>query len=171
MPPTIHLPGKPTVRKINLVTRKNNQIDNEQSFEFSSFEKNQMDQLRTNYPEAKIRCEPSPIYNCHGMTFAARRTGIFESAEITRILQEDGYTEVPKESVMAGDIIIYRDQSGDYEHSGIVVHVPTRSENLLRIPVVCSKWGRGHEFVHQANYCPYNYANVKYYRVTIISLS
>lgn len=162
----IRLPGNLSKGKIALETRKNTPIINQQSFEFSSYERNQFNKFKTDYPHARIRCEPNPIYNCHGMTFASRRTSIFDSSEITKIIEEDGYTVVSELDLMPGDIILYFETSGDCEHSGIVIEVPSRNKGTFWIPTVCSKWGKAYEFIHLANYCPYNYANVKYYRIT-----
>jgi hypothetical protein len=97
------------------------------------------------------------------MTFGCRRTGIFESEVVVRILREDGYREIPSIEVASGDVIIYYDDDGDLEHSGIVTESP-RPETL-NVPTVRSKWAKYKEIIHLANRCPYNFANVKYYRV------
>ena len=96
------------------------------------------------------------------MTFASRRTGIFERAVINQILDEDGYVEVSASQVLPGDVIIYFAPDGDTEHSGIVVSAPTID---LGIPQVVSKWGKYSEFVHWANSCPYTFAKARYYRI------
>jgi hypothetical protein len=66
---------------------------------------------------------------------------------------------------MPGDVIIYFGDDGDAEHSGIVLTSPKDSQ--LRVPQVLSKWGKFSEFIHWANQSPYNFAFVKYYRITI----
>src|SRR5262245_35364311 len=38
---------------------------------------------------------PCRTFNCHGLTFASRRTWIDKSGEVQKILDDDGYVEVP----------------------------------------------------------------------------
>ena len=60
---------------------------------------------------------------------------------------------------MPGDIVLYVNrQSGDVEHSGIVVE----KDPVLR---VCSKWGVGSEVVHALHMCPYNSDACEFWRV------
>jgi hypothetical protein len=105
-------------------------------------------------------------YNCHGFTFASRRTWIDDSALVPKILFEDGFEQIKKTlDVLPGDVVVYFDQNGKAEHSGIVVEAPS-SGTGLGIPRVVSKWAKAHEVVHWANQCPYSVADVRYYRVT-----
>jgi hypothetical protein len=97
------------------------------------------------------------------MTFASRRTGIYETSEIQKILKDDQYGEVKPEDVIPGDVIIYFGDDGDAEHSGIVLTSPQSSQ--LRVPQVLSKWGKFSEFIHWANQSPYNFSLVKYFRI------
>lgn len=113
---------------------------------------------RTNRPCLK--------YNCHGLTFAARRTAIEDSSEIQKILTEDDYDQVPLSVVQPGDIAIYRsalDDGGEIFHSGIVVRYD-RGSGLITVPWILSKWGYAHEVVHPVNVGPY-IGTVEYYRV------
>ncbi len=50
--------------------------------------------------------EPCNTYNCHGLTFAARRTWIHEPSELLKILEDDDYEEVTN-GILPGDIAIY----------------------------------------------------------------
>jgi hypothetical protein len=152
----------PLETEIILQTRKGNNIPNGQNHEFSHFERSQFDQIRQAFPTNIYRTPPNPIYNCHGMVFASRRTGIYDSLSLQRILDEDGYTEVERGNVLPGDIIIYFDNTNDFEHSGLVVSW----DKQLSVPLVVSKWGKFAEVVHWGNQCPYNFANVHYYRLT-----
>ncbi|MBL7068803.1 MAG: hypothetical protein ISS34_02990 [Candidatus Omnitrophica bacterium] len=140
-------------------TRQGNEINNYQGESISLWERSLIKDTIRKYKPI-LRSLSSPIYNCHGMTFASRRTAIDDSQEIHKILKEDEYKEVPSQKVLAGDIILYFND-GDIEHSGIVI---LRPKPPLYIPQVYSKWGNGFEAVHYANNCPYNY-QVKYYRV------
>jgi hypothetical protein len=63
-------------------------------------------------------------YNCHGLTFASRRTWIDDASLVPAILAQDGYAEVPVDKVVAGDIVVYYDDDGRADHSGIVMEGP-----------------------------------------------
>lgn len=155
--------SKPSETKIIVQTRVGSDIPNSQSHEYSSFEESQFSKLESKHPNAVYRTSPNPIYNCHGLTFASKRTGIHVTTVLQFVLDDDGYTEVPRDQVLPGDIILYVGELGDIEHSGIVVSEPDKD---LMIPRVVSKWGKYKEVVHWANDCEYSFANPKYYRVT-----
>ncbi len=74
------------------------------------------------------------------------------------MLADDEYKEITIGDVLPGDIVVYR-QSGDAEHSGIVIESGYP-------PIVLSKWGPTHEVVHRANDCPYDSMQILYYRIT-----
>ena len=107
------------------------------------------------------RTNPNPIYNCHGLTFASRRTWITDNESLHHIINDDGYKKIDLEQVLPGDIILYFSEDGDIMHSAIVISKP---DNHLKIPQVLSKWGKYKEIIHVANNCPYDF-NVEYYRV------
>jgi hypothetical protein len=120
--------------------------------------------LPAKYPRALVRSANTDMYNCHGLVFASRRTNIDDPIEVKRILDRDEYDEINIDFVLPGDIIIYYSDDGDAEHSGIVIE---KSEKPFNIPRVISKWGQLEEYIHFANDCQYNFANVKYYRIRI----
>jgi len=123
----------------------------------------QYPRIEREHGSAYVVCaEATPRFNCHGMTFASRRTCIFESSELMKILKEDGYELIQAAEVSPGDVIVYVSDDGDFEHSGIVVEVPKAL--TLNIASVRSKWGKFKEVIHPANRCPYTY-NVRYYRI------
>ena len=63
--------------------------------------------------------------------------------------------------VLGGDVVIYYDDEGDPNHSGLVVEY---SDDRL-IPRICSKWGFAGEFIHWLNDVPEMYGPVhKFYR-------
>jgi hypothetical protein len=76
---------------------------------------------------------------------------------VRRILEDDEYQEVTLQDLMPGDIVVYV-QNGDAEHSGIVI-------SGLPIPMILSKWGPAHEVIHRVTDCPYNAAQINYYRI------
>ena len=154
-------------RSINLETSKGTKIDNYQIFEISQFEKNQfVDYSKTNYPFATFRNSPSPIYNCHGMSFASRRTNIDRSIDIRKILNDDLYKKIDLKSTLPGDVVLYINQEdGDIVHSGFVVNCEHSDNNISRIMVV-SKWGKFREVVHHLNDCPYKAFEKEFYRIS-----
>lgn len=156
----IYIPNDNTIA---LQTRKGTDIPNSQILEISQFEIRQYTDIERDYRYAVFRTSPSPIYNCHGLTFASRRTGIYEIEALHRIINDDGYKKIKTEDVLPGDIIIYYGENGDIEHSGVVLSKP---DKLLKIPLVVSKWGKYREVIHMANNCPYNFGSIEYYRVT-----
>lgn len=114
------------------------------------------------YKSAIHRDEVGPCntFNCHGLTFAARRTSV-EAADVPLILTDDDYIEVrDKKKVKPGDIAIFR-KNGEITHSGIVVEV-----DELRGPRLLSKWGFLHEVIHYPFEGPYSECEVTYHRVT-----
>lgn len=163
MSATIIEPANMRGTKICLQTVLGSDIENEQSHEFSFNDRHSIGILRNRYRDAKIRTDPNPIYNCHGMVFASRRTGIHDSKEIIRILEEDGYIEINLSEVLAGDVVMYFGDDGDFLHCGIVVGL----DEPLRLPLVLSKWGKFSEVVHYLGNCPYQSAKTKYYRLNV----
>ena len=151
--------------ELQLESAMGRQIPNEQLQELSAFETNQFGGLEGKFGVGITeRAAPTPRYNCHGFAFAGRRTGIFDAVVVRQILHEDGYVEVPSDSVLPGDVLVYFDSMGDAEHSAVIVE--TTGAGLLDVPMVLSKWGKYKELYHRANHCPYNFANVRYYRIT-----
>ncbi len=144
--------------QLNLHTRGENQIENE----IDRRPPRAGDQLllekhRADFPDETHRpVGPSRQYNCHGLTFASRRTWIYNASEIQKILKEDDYKEVAEKDVLPGDIVLYT-ENGDIEHSGIVI-----SLDPLRI---LSKWGPSQEVIHRLRECPYS-GGVTYHRIT-----
>src|SRR5437016_69026 len=92
-----------------LETRKNNGIKNQTNpAEPYDGVHLKMAALKAAHPKAFHRPGgPSFRYNCHGLTFGARRAGINEASEIQKILVDDRYELVPLAGVLPGDIAIY----------------------------------------------------------------
>jgi len=107
--------------------------------------------------------QPTSMYNCHGMTFASRRTGIHRPAIVRMILKEDEYQRVSDAEKTVGDIVIYV-EGGDISHSGVIVEM--RKTFTGHMPWVLSKWGDAPEFIHELRDCPYSQADqIEYYRI------
>lgn len=144
--------------QLNLHTRCENQIENEIDRHLPrAGDRALSDDYRAKYPSGRHRpVGPSRQYNCHGLTFASRRTWIWKSSEIEKILKDDEYEMVELKDVLPGDIVVYT-QDGDVEHSGIVLSVDP-------VPYILSKWGPLHEVIHGVNECPYS-GSITYYRI------
>jgi len=147
--------------ELGLETKLGNQISNsiDRSAKILAGDVILMNDYMRQYSQETHRPWPSREYNCHGLSFAARRTGIHFATEIAKILKDDEYAQVPEKKVIPGDIVIYY-ESGDVVHSGIVVQI-----NELKVPIVLSKWGNCHEVVHQLARCPYPTIDVRFYRI------
>lgn len=122
------------------------------------------DAFRTDFRTAVHRPgPPSARYNCHGLTFAARRTRIWQDESIEQILTEDGYAQVQQADVIVGDLILYL-KDGAPDHSGLVVEIGDAASGGIR---VLSKWGEAHEVVHWINECPYKDCSKVFYRLLV----
>jgi len=146
--------------QLDLHTRCENQVENEiDRRPVRAGDEQACEDCRRAYPNARHRpTPPSRKYNCHGLTFAARRTWIWKPSEITKILNDDEYEPVNLCDIMPGDIAVYT-RNGDVEHSGVVIEGGY-------VPMILSKWGPAHEVLHRVNDCPYDAMQVSYYRIT-----
>ncbi len=121
---------------------------------------NSSERIKSEFPEAVIRTGPTRVYNCHGMTFASRRTAIYEPGEVDKILADDSYKDVLLNDVKPGDVVLYCREE-EAIHSGIVTHVERGFPPRVW---VCSKWGHLNEVVHPVEKSRYS-EGVKYKRV------
>jgi hypothetical protein len=135
---------------IRLETSKRTGVANHQDHEISAFNLNWNRDIGRRYPNVRQRTEQSALYNCHGLTFASRRTRIETSRDIQTILDDDEYQEIAIADVLPGDVVIYYSERGEPNHSGIVVE----AGGQLLVPLVCSKWGSAGEFIHALQDCP-----------------
>ena len=150
--------------EIRLETSKRRRIENEQDTEICGYSINWYRRLAKRHPNAKQRTDISAVYNCHGLTFASRRTRIIGRAIIDRIIEDDKYREIELQDVMPGDIVVYYSDDGDPNHSGIVVTPKIQ----INVPWVCSKWGGGGEFIHSIDDHPKTYGpNKIFFRCTL----
>jgi hypothetical protein len=147
--------------ELNLHTRNRNQVTNELSWQPMHYGAAlQIADHKRQYSRADHRpVGPSRKYNCHGLTFASRRTWIDKALEVRKILQDDEYRVVQPADVLPGDIVVYY-VDGDAEHSGLVV-----DKGDIAGPVILSKWGFCHEVIHRIRECPYDAGNVVFYRI------
>src|SRR5713101_1823169 len=128
-------------RQLKLGSAAANDITNWQSTESSPHERGGFTDIERRWgPVLFLRCRATARFNCHGLTFAARRTEVSDQATILMILTDDTYHEIPEAGVIPGDTILYFGDDGDVEHSGIVLTRP--QDEPFRIPKVLSKWGK-----------------------------
>ncbi len=120
--------------------------------------------LRRRFPFVDLRRPPTGLYNCHGLTFATRRTAIPDAETIQAILNDDGYRRIPLSDVQAGDIVIYRDGQ-EISHTGLVLKTVEGypEGTTLRRTEVLSKWGQAGEYYHAAGEGPYAKHRVEYW--------
>lgn len=145
---------------LNMETRLSNQISNFQDRNaLPAGYKIVVNDLVLKWKNARHRpVGPCATYNCHGLTFASRRTQITSAQEVAYILEDDEYARVPLAQVMPGDVAVYYIK-GDAEHSGIVVERDQFS------PWILSKWGPAHEAIHRPAECEYDASDVRYFRI------
>lgn len=152
-------------KSIELQTSLGKDIPNLQlTTESSLLMQKQISQLKSKYIGVIFKSAPSSLYNCHGMTFANRRTGIYEVENITAILEDDKYFQIDINNILAGDIVLYYSDNGDIEHSGIVVEINNTEPVDIKI---LSKWGDAHETIHSLYLCPYELKYIKFYRTQL----
>lgn len=110
---------------------------------------------RRSYPMAVMRRSPAGQYNCHGMTFANRRTGIYDPADVEAILSDDGYRQIKAAEAQPGDIVVCYD-GRQVSHTGVVMGVDRRNDLIGGQAVwVLSKWGQAGEYLHAIADGPY----------------
>lgn len=108
------------------------------------------DMVEGNHTTAKSRSLVSS-YNCLGMVFATRRTWI-EPDHLQMILDDDDYQLVSSESdVQPGDVVVYRNASGEVTHVGIVARKETEPRDATYKITVLSQWGKDGEYFHDIN--------------------
>ena len=88
-------------------------------------------------------------YNCMGMVFASRRTCV-DIDHVSVILSDDGYRQIAdSDELQPGDVVVYRDDSGNLSHVGIVYHLSPYRPDETRDVFVMSQWGRDGEYFHR----------------------
>ena len=156
-------------KHLALDTRDMSPLDNYQTHTMELWEMAQVEKLFSQFRNQNVEFlqGPCPIYNCHGLTFASRRSTVDEETPaFERILKEDGYEPVPPGgNARVGDIVVYCNERLEFFHSGIVVSIIKAEGGLKDMPRVWSKWGKGHEALHPLHSCPYPQDAVRYYRL------
>ncbi|MBL7140446.1 MAG: hypothetical protein ISS74_06005 [Planctomycetes bacterium] len=107
------------------------------------------------FPMAAMRRPASGQYNCHGLTFANRRTGIYNPKDVEAILSDDGYRRISAAEAQPGDIVTCHDGT-EVSHTAVITRIE-RSEALIGGQAVwlLSKWGQAGEYLHTLGEGPY----------------
>ena len=101
------------------------------------------------FPNAKPM-SASAIYNCYGLAFACRRSAIVDEEDVSAILVDDGYRQLPWDpsAWLSGDIVIYRDGNGAMVHVGVVAKKQVDLATGETSVEVVSAWGESGEYLH-----------------------
>ena len=83
-----------------------------------------------------------------GLVFASRRTWV-DIDHLQTFLEDDGYRQIPDSDLRMGDLVIYRDESGEPTHVGIVAQMSPYTPSHTRDVYVLSQWGRDGEYFHR----------------------
>ena len=140
-------------QSIPLATRRGNSISNVQGGKVAH---GRIQAFRDMCQKCRweIRCDPEGVYNCAGLVWAARRTGISQTLDWMQVLKDDGYRRLSNvDKLLPDDLVLYRDvDDNTYLHVARVVRLePGVSSISPPIPIVLSKWGHDlGECFHQA---------------------
>jgi hypothetical protein len=96
-------------------------------------------------PNIILRSLSNYPYNCVGMIFASRRAWI-EIDYVYKILIEDEYRQIQRNEVRQGDVVLYKDETGEPSHVALIMMLDRIGQHLSI--QVMSKWGNDPEFVH-----------------------
>ncbi len=135
---------------IKLATRAGSWISNEQWDEYHPQQLQIAKSVMENIHKGIIVRSLTARYNCHGMTFASRRTSIFDPAVVQMILEEDGYAKLEdRNDAERGDVFVFR-RSPDHPilHSGIVFNYRLSPKTPDKKFEFLSQWGRNGEYFH-----------------------
>lgn len=146
---------------IVLQTSKKRSVVNFQNLNntYTLLEQHEHQKLVEKHPFVQIRTNKSKLYNCHGLTFAGKRTAVEKETQVNEFITDDLYGVVNRQDVLAGDIILYYD-GNEIIHSGVVVEKP----NEMKACKVLSKWGDAMEAVHMELDCPYQTTKIEFRR-------
>ncbi|MEQ1903876.1 MAG: hypothetical protein ABL888_06810 [Pirellulaceae bacterium] len=127
--------------EIPLVTSKNNRIGNTQGAKVAIGRVLAFRDMCATRPNWRIRRDSFGLYNCAGLVWATRRTGISQNEDWLKILADDGYRQVSEPQL--DDLVLYRNSDDrTFLHVARIVGFEKGiSETSPKIPIVLSKWG------------------------------
>ena len=79
-----------------------------------------------------------------------------EPEHIDRILTDDGYSRITEGTVEIGDVVLYKNNVGEYHHVGLVVkkELELVTDRKIQYIGVLSKWGSDGEYFHRVDDLP-----------------
>lgn len=95
-----------------------------------------------------LRDPPDAKSNCHGWAFTGGQF-LLRGNEVEQILHDNSYQTVP--NPQSGDLIIYRNESGEILHTGVVRGVLDEGTVMIE-----SKWGVDGRYLHLPTDQPYS---------------
>lgn len=158
---------------IVLQTSKGSRIRNERRLAVDPYSRAELAEVVRQHRGWEVRRPVCPTYNCAGMVWASRRTGIYQLPDYQLIRNDDGYRDTSMVDLQAGDLAVYRSGlSGDINHVGVILQLrPTNPTELWldkfhprqdHVPYVLSKLGdSGDEVMHHY----YDWPHVEVHRV------
>jgi hypothetical protein len=130
-------------------TRKRRQIGNEVRPERAIESLQEGIRIVTDaYPEV-VPLSATALYNCYGLAFASRRTWILDEGEVKKVLEDDGFGELPWDPRFweAGDIVLYC-LDEEVSHVAVIASKqPVLQSGDFKVHVI-SAWGESGEYVH-----------------------
>ena len=133
--------------RIVVQTKLGNDLDAIIGPEPSAQCKSNFEVLRKTYGAnwVEIRKQPSGGYNCAGMVWASRRAHLPVPADWQRVLDDDGYRQIPENKAKTGDVVVYvRNCDNQISHVGRICRIEKlfagTSEVDSPIARVLSKW-------------------------------
>ena len=104
-------------------------------------------EMKTNQKQSpEIRSLSKSLYNCVGMIFCSRKAHV-DIEHVYDILRYDGYTQIAKEQLVAGDLVLYT-FAREPSHIGLVSCISMYDLRVL------SKWGKAGEVEHDYREVP-----------------
>lgn len=149
--------GEPK-KSIALQTRKGTDIENQIGPAVTAKGVAEFKRICAKYQiEWSIRKPCTEGYNCAGHVWASRRTSVYDTSEVRKILSEDGYSRTDNPGI--DDVVLYWNDRGEFCHVARIVEVRTAEGMAIRVPWVVSKvcdWGgeavhRAHDFPNRSN--------------------
>lgn len=127
---------------IRLDTRAGNSIENEQSLPTDTSAESRFSAILRKHSSWQVRRACSGVYNCFGHVWASRRTSIYESDEVWKILADDQYRQIQPTDVVQGDVALYlHEGTEEIWHAAIVIEIKPIYNTAGKVPWVLSKWG------------------------------
>ena len=111
----------PRSRSIRLDTRVGKAVDNKQSSPPDRQDVAIFERICQQHSQWRVRKPCCGTYNCFGLVWASRRTCIFESDEVRRILDEDGFRRIDLAQAVCGDVVTYHHEGSKVIwHAGVI---------------------------------------------------